>query len=352
MTTGATTGTTTGTTTGRATSAGPGWVAVSVRAAAMARRRLGVPGAERVAAAPGLPAALDRLSGTAYAERASPADTAARAQRAVADTLLWQMRVLAGWSPPGGTAWARSLIAGFERENIVEHLRALRSSGRDPQSPAGVRGAGDQGPAADTVPAGDQGPAGDVPPPYDLGALGTAWSRLAATTTPAALLAELDASPWGHPRESEPALVRDVLSACWLRRLGGTVPAAGPWARAGAVLLTARATTTGSARLPAAAVPALTHLVGPDAPGCTTIADLRRAVPRATATVLDGVTGPADLWQAESRLAELVESGGFALLRRSLPGPDLVVGAVAVLAVDAWRVRAALAAAQARPEPS
>ena len=35
------------------------------------------------------------------------------------------------------------------------------------------------------------------------------------------------------------------------------------------------------------------------------------------------------------------------MLRRATPGPEVVVGAITVLAVDAWRVRAALAAADA-----
>ena len=30
------------------------------------------------------------------------------------------------------------------------------------------------------------------------------------------------------------------------------------------------------------------------------------------------------------------------MIRRSTPGPEILVGAVALLAVDAWRVRAAL----------
>ena len=38
-------------------------------------------------------------------------------------------------------------------------------------------------------------------------------------------------------------------------------------------------------------------------------------------------------------------SDAFGLLRSALPGPDAVLGALAVLATDAWRVRAALASA-------
>jgi hypothetical protein len=42
-----------------------------------------------------------------------------------------------------------------------------------------------------------------------------------------------------------------------------------------------------------------------------------------------------------------VEKDGFRLLRGSRPGPDVVLGAIAVLSTDAWRVRAALTAAAA-----
>jgi hypothetical protein len=57
------------------------------------------------------------------------------------------------------------------------------------------------------------------------------------------------------------------------------------------------------------------------------------------------VDRPADLWRAEAALAVRIESDGFSLLRAGLPGPDVVLGAMAVLAADAWRVRAALASA-------
>ena len=61
--------------------------------------------------------------------------------------------------------------------------------------------------------------------------------------------------------------------------------------------------------------------------------------------MLDGVGEPGDLWRAEAALRARVEEDAFRLLRSGLPGPDVAVGAVTVLAVDAWRVRAALAAA-------
>jgi hypothetical protein len=60
---------------------------------------------------------------------------------------------------------------------------------------------------------------------------------------------------------------------------------------------------------------------------------------------MDGVTSPEDMWRAESGWWARVEADGRELLRRSSFGPEPVVGAIAVMAADAWRVRAALHAA-------
>jgi hypothetical protein len=57
------------------------------------------------------------------------------------------------------------------------------------------------------------------------------------------------------------------------------------------------------------------------------------------------VTGPADLWAAEARWWRAVEHDSEDLVRSPRPGPAVLVGAVGLLAADAWRVRAALEAA-------
>jgi hypothetical protein len=58
------------------------------------------------------------------------------------------------------------------------------------------------------------------------------------------------------------------------------------------------------------------------------------------------------LWRAEAGLRAQIESDGFRMLRAARPGPAPVVGALAVLAVDGWRLRAALACAAAGTGPS
>jgi hypothetical protein len=57
---------------------------------------------------------------------------------------------------------------------------------------------------------------------------------------------------------------------------------------------------------------------------------------------LSDVVEPGDLWRAEARWWARVEQEGGALTRHPSPGHERVVGAVALMAVDAWRVRAAL----------
>ncbi|MCY1240212.1 hypothetical protein D9M72_530480 [compost metagenome] len=71
------------------------------------------------------------------------------------------------------------------------------------------------------------------------------------------------------------------------------------------------------------------------------------ALPPSLQGVVFGVGSPKDLWRAEARAYTAAENDGFRLLRASIPGPDVVLGAIAVLSLDAWRVRAALAAAAA-----
>ena len=69
--------------------------------------------------------------------------------------------------------------------------------------------------------------------------------------------------------------------------------------------------------------------------------------------VLDGIDQVQDLWRGEAAWWHRVEQDGFALLRGSGYDRKPVVGALAVLAVDAWRVRAALeTAARGGAEPT
>ncbi len=84
------------------------------------------------------------------------------------------------------------------------------------------------------------------------------------------------------------------------------------------------------------------RLLGPAAAGAATLEELSRRLPARARWVLAGISSPGDLWRAEAAWWAGVERDGFRLLRTSSLDSGAVLGAVAVMAADAWRVRAAL----------
>ena len=293
-----------------------GWVAGSVRATALARRRLDRTGLRLVAGEDTLAAAVDRLAGTPYGHDVRRGDALPQAQRAVASTLLWHLRVLAGWVPPHGAQVIRALAAGFEVANVDEHLAGL--AGR-PAEPA-----------------------------YALGSLQTAWSRLARTRTPGQVRAVLASSPWGDPGSSSAREVHLSMTLAWAQRVVDLVPAAADWARSHAATATAGEALLGSPLPPDGPLAArIGRLLGAGfasavtGPGSSLDAAVE-ALPRHVRQGWTGVLGPGDLWRAEAALLDRVGSDAVALLGHGDRGPRPVVGAVALLAVDAWRARAAL----------
>jgi hypothetical protein len=285
------------------------WVAATVRARAMARRRIGATGARELAALP-FPAAVAALSGTSYGHDVRADHPLAAAQHGVAATLLWNLRVLAGWLPGDSADTIRILAGGFEAANVDEHLAAM--AGR---------------------------PAGPV---FRLGTLGTTWNRLSQATSPAGVREVLASSPWGDPGEETTRAIVLGMQFGWAERIVARVPQAGSWALGAVALAVARELFAAGRALPAGAAASALRLLGPAALTASAPGELRARVPRRAGWALAGVDGAEDLWAAEARWWGRVESDGFALLRRPQPGPDPVAGTVAVLAVDAWRTRAAL----------
>ncbi|MFC5810910.1 hypothetical protein [Streptomyces heilongjiangensis] len=297
------------------------------RARALRIRCLGVAGIRDVAASPTLQDALRRLAATPYrhdVDDVGPGATPAEAQHAVSATLLWHLRVLSGWQPTGGADVVRALAAGFEISNARHHVRSLSAEEPRPD-PAG-------GPSSDAA----------RPPPYRLGALATAWTSLARTRTPAELRAALAASVWGDPGDDSPAAVATGMRVSAALRLAAVVPDAARWAAARLALLLARETFVVGRRLPDVSVRRAARLLGPRAVRAASYDDFRRALPPTARWLLDDVGEAADLWRAEGWWWDAVERDGMELLRRSRFGPQPVVGAVALLSVDAWRTRGAL----------
>ena len=287
-----------------------GWVAGTTRARAMAAACAGPRTARGLASAPSLPDALRALTGTVYRRGLDVRAGAAEAQRAVSDTLVWQLRVLAGWQPRPGAIAVRLLASGFEIANTRDRLRTLSG--------------------------------GSPPAPYRLGALATVWPRLSRTASPAEVRAVLATSVWGDPGADTPAALITGMRLSAAARTAATVPSAARWAAGEAALLVAREVHLTGHPLTAPAARDAARLLGTDAVRAPGFGDFRARLSSPARWALEGIERPEDLWRAEARWWPSVEQEALSLLRKARFDVSPVVGAAAVLGVDAWRVRAAL----------
>lgn len=290
----------------------PGWVAGSVRARTLLSRRLGREQAQVVAASASLEDALGALAGSAYGRRVRPGMDLARAQRRVAETTLWHVRVLAGWAPPGAQEAIRALSAWFELANVEDRLAFLAG--------------------------------GEAATPFTLGGLATAWPRLADARTVSEVRVALAGSPWGDPGTQEPADLRLALRLAWARRVLQSVAEAGDWA-AGAVALVVARELFLAGRSPDDLVTHRPPGIGVAWPDAGSVRALRDALPAQAAWALDSIEEPGDLWRAEVAWWRRVEQDAEGLVHAPLMGEPMVVGSVVGLGVDAWRTAAALEAA-------
>lgn len=293
-----------------------GWVAGSVRARALVGRRLG-PGRTRLlAGSPSLDAALRTLAATPYGRDTAPGQTLAQAQRAVAATLLWHLRVLAGWQPREGVRMLRAAAGWYELANIDGLL-----------------------------------PDAATEEPFELGALQTAWSLLAGASSWAELRSRLAASAWGDPGTDDPRQVRLYLRLAWAERITRVAPVARQWAGGGAAVLLAGERFGAGSALSGQVRERARRLAGPVAIDAPTLAELTRRLPAGARWALEGVDEPTELWRSQARCWARAERDGLGLLRASGFGGTPAIGAAAVLATDAWRVRAALEMAARGGEP-
>jgi hypothetical protein len=261
-----------------------GWVAGTVRAKAMAWRVLGADVTRQLAASRSLAEAQRMLEPTPFRSAAEPGLSLAAAQHAVAETILWDLRVLAGWLPRDGVGLLRLLAGWFEIANVDELLQALAGRSSDAE--------------------------------FQLGALATAWPRLSESRSATELRAALAASTWGDPGGDTSADIRASMRARWATRVAASGGQARTWATAAA---------------------AVASLAGPGSSRQGRPGRPRPPVPEAVPA--------AQPWQAEADWWRRVEREGRALLRSSVTDSGPVLGAVAVMAADARRVRAALATA-------
>ncbi len=288
------------------------WVAGSVRANAMTRRRLGWVATRALAGCSSAELAVAQLADSPYGHDVRVGQSLAEAQRAVVASVLWNLRVLSGWQPRDGVVMLRALLGAVEAANVGDHLRRL----------SGAR----------------------VPPPFQLGGLATAWPRLAATTSVADLRRALAASPWGDPGGDTPREIALTMRLTLADRIIREVPVAGAWAAGSAALLLAREAIVEHRELSDRARLVASRVVGSAAvsAAAATLPDFVDALSPAARWALADVDEAAALWRAEAAWWAHVGREGAALCRHTASGPHVLVGAVAVMAVDAWRVRAAL----------
>lgn len=287
------------------------WVAGSTRARLLLGRRIGPSTAGAVAAAGNLESAVARLAGTAYAEAAS-VRTLEDAQRAVASVLLLELRLVLGWLPRGGAEVVRSLASWFELVNVEDRLAYLRG--------------------------------GPLLPPFELGALASAWPVAAGAESPAEIREALRASAWADPGGDDEATIHLALRLAWARRVQAHVPEARPWVGGALALLAARDLAADGGSVRAAASFALRDL-GDAWRQAATAEELARALPPRASWALAGAPDAAQTWFLETAWWRRVGADAEALVRTSREGRAVVVGAVALLALDAVRIAAALGAA-------
>lgn len=286
-----------------------GWVASNVRGQDLLRRRLGSDAATSLSAERSLSNALGALLASPYRREVSAGMDLPAAQRAVWATVLWHLRILAGWGPPFGAGAVRALAGRFEIANVTGHLEQL----------AGRR----------------------AEPAFGLGALGTAWSAVSRTRSAAEVRRVLAGSPWGDPGAEEVASVRLALELAWARRVVDSAPGALGWATAWAAVVLGRAVVAGAELAP---VPRrdVRLLVGSRAAQARDLAKLAAGLPSTTRWVLDAIDRPDTLWRSEVRWWHRVEADSERLVRSPRAGADAAVAVAGLLAVDAWRVGAAL----------
>lgn len=292
------------------------WIAGSVRARLLAAERtIGADGARTLAAAPNLQEALLLLARTPYHREVRLELGLADAQRAVAGTALMNLRLLAGWLPGGALGMLRALCAWFELANIEDRVAYLGG--------------------------------GRLRHPFELGALATAWPRPVDAQSLDELRRILARTSWGDPDGATAGELGIGLRLAWARRIDAEAPEARHWAAGAAALLLARELFVTGIPVDLLPVPRPTMLGGAW-PGAGTFERFVETLPRQAAWVFDAAADPDELWRAEAGWWAQVERDAAAMAGGSAAGRLVVVGAVALLAVDAHRTAAALAVAARR----
>jgi hypothetical protein len=287
------------------------WVAGALRGRALAGRRLGDEGVQALASKASLGDALTFLSASSYGHRVRMDLDVAGARRAVAETSLWHLRVLAGWLPARGVQALRAVAGWFELLDIQSHAWAIAAGGRWEE------------------------------PAFPLGALATIWPRVAPTTTLQELRVVLAHSTWGDPGGDRLPDILLGLRLGWSRALRAVVPAARAWGD-GALTLALARTRFPTPSTPAADTPSRVPELGNEWRRTRDLAAFARAMPPSGRWVLRDVHEPADLWQGERSWWTRVDREAAQMVREPELGRTVVLAAATLLVTDCWRTQAAL----------
>ena len=283
----------------------PGWIAGGVRARLLLEHRAGAETARELGRSPSLPRALEVLAGTPYAPAAGAGQRLEDAQRAVAASVAFSCRVLAAWLPRDAAVGIRAMASWFELANIEDRSPTSRVGSCDPRSSwACSRRSGTRRlrPGAWTSCAGCWA--------VRSGATRAATSRRRSSCALRVVVGEAGR----ERRRPQPAPGRTGRSrSCSPRRCSSRAGSSTRRSRVG----------WGSTR-----------------PGATRrrIPALRERLPGRAAWALAGVDEPSELWRAEPTWWRRVGSDAESMTRRRLDDPGVVLGAVALLALDAVRV--------------
>lgn len=289
-----------------------GWVAAATRGRALLDGLVGIDGARALVASTTWPEAATKLGTTFYGRELDvPADRET-ARRTAAAATAWQLRVLAGWVPPGASGLARLFAGPLEIANIEQHL-------------AGLAGA-----ASGTA----------IP----LGSLSVAWPRVALTTSTAQVRDALARSAWGDPGGTDPTTIGVGLRVAWARRVVRQVPDAAAWARGGTAVLVAREKLAFGRELAHPTDHEVDKLIGTRWRQAPTVADLSERLPRSAAWALAPAGSPSELWLAEVAVVRRIGEEATQLAGSGRYTQSTVMAMMALLLVDLWRVTAAIEA--------
>jgi hypothetical protein len=295
-----------------------GWVAATTRGRAFRRRLVGGEGARAMAEA-SWPDARSALSNTFYGADLAPDSDRGAAARVAVEATMWQLRVFAGWLPPNQSVLARLFAAPIEIANIERHLARLNGRPTDP--------------------------------PFRLGSLAVAWPRVAAARSPEQVRGALATSVWGDPGGSDCATVSLTLRVNWARRLSNRLPETDQWARGATAVLVAREMLAFDRAIADPVAFVIDDLLGRHWREASSISTFVDRLPPSASWALHDLHSPADLWMAELEVMKRASEEATLRAETGRYGRPVVTATMALLLVDLWRVRGAIALAGRSPIP-